>query len=267
MIVVLALSVCIGLSLGLMGGGGSILAVPVLKYAAALDAKTAIATSLVVVGTTAGVGGVRHALNGNVAWRTGAIFAATTMAGAYAGGRTASRINGTVLLVAFSAMMLLTAVMMLRGRSNASPRQTPIPVVWVTVQGLGVGFATGLVGAGGGFLIVPALVLLGGMEMHRAVGTSLMVITLKSYAAFGGYLSHVSIDVALTTSVTAAAVVGTLVGTQFAASVSATHLRKAFAVFVVVMAALILWQEVGVAFALLFAGPIALWMGWRLRNG
>ncbi len=265
--IVLALAVCIGLSLGLMGGGGSILAVPVLTYAAGLEAKTAIATSLVVVGTTAGVGGLRHALQGNVAWRTGVIFAATTMAGAYAGGRTARWIDGTVLLIAFAAMMTVTAVMMLRGRGDLSTHRSPTPLVWVTIQGLGVGFATGLVGAGGGFMIVPALVLLGGMDMHRAVGTSLMVIALKSYAAFSGYLSHVSIDVSLTGSVTAAAVVGTLVGTHFASSVPASALRKGFSVFVVFMAAVILWQEAGPIVAGVTTGPIAVWMGWKLRNG
>jgi len=95
----------------------------------------------------------------------------------------------------------------------------------------------------------------------------LMVIALKSYAAFSGYLSHVSIDVSLTGSVTIAAVIGTLVGTHFAAFVSAAALRKAFSVFVVFMAAFILWQETGAIVAAVATGPIAFWMGWRLRNG
>ena len=172
MIIVLLLSVLIGLSLGLMGGGGSILAVPVLKYVAGLEAKAAIATSLLVVGTTAGVGGWRHARQGNVAWRTGMVFAVTAMAGGYGGGLAADWFSGTVLLMLFALMMLVTSVMMLRGRGDLAPRESDIPVMLVVAEGIAVGALTGLVGAGGGFMVVPALVLLGGMEMHRAVGTS-----------------------------------------------------------------------------------------------
>ncbi len=267
MIIVVALSVLIGLSLGLMGGGGSILAVPVLKYAAGLDAKTAIATSLLVVGTTAGVGGLRHASQGNVDWRTGAIFAMSTIAGAYGGGRTAHWFSGTTLLLLFSGMMMVTAIMMFRGRGELTPRTSAIPVLLVTLEGLAVGFATGLVGAGGGFMVVPALVLLGGMDMHKAVGTSLVVITLKSYAAFLGYINHVSIDYPLAGAVTAAAVVGTLIGSQFANRVSPKALRKGFAWFVLVMATFIIWQEAGPAMAIGLIAPVGAWMGWMARNG
>ena len=267
MIAVVALSVLIGLSLGLMGGGGSILAVPVLKYVAGLEAKSAIATSLLVVGTTAGVGGLRHAKQGNVDWRTGAIFAVTAMAGAYGGGRSAHFFDGSTLLLLFAAMMLVTSVMMFRGRGEMAPREGPLPVALVSVEGLVVGFATGLVGAGGGFMVVPALVLVGGMDMHKAVGTSLIVIALKSYAAFGGYISHVSVDYPLAAAVTAAAVMGTLVGTHFAAQVSARTLRTGFAWFVLVMAGFVIWQEAGLWQSCGLILPAAGWMGWRARSG
>ena len=127
MVIVLLLSVLIGLSLGLMGGGGSILAVPVLKYVAGLEAKAAIATSLLVVGTTAGVGGWRHAKQGNVAWRTGTIFAVTAMVGAYGGGLAADWFSGPVLLMLFALMMLVTSVMMLKGRGELEPRKDDMP--------------------------------------------------------------------------------------------------------------------------------------------
>ena len=259
---VLLLSVLIGLSLGLMGGGGSILAVPVLKYVAGLEAKAAIATSLLVVGTTAGVGGWRHARQGNVAWRTGTVFAVTAMVGAYGGGLAADWFSGTVLLMLFALMMLVTSVMMLRGRGDLEPRESDIPVMLVVVEGLAVGALTGLVGAGGGFMVVPALVLLGGMEMHKAVGTSLVVIALKSFSAFAGYAAHVQIDLKLAGAVTAAAAVGTLLGSRFATRVPAKTLRKGFAWFVLIMAAFVLSQEAGIWPALGLTVPAGVWMGW-----
>lgn len=267
MVIVLALAVVIGLSLGLMGGGGSILAVPVLKYAAGLEAKAAIATSLLVVGTTAAVGGWRHARQGNVAWKTGAIFAVTAMAGAYGGGRAADFFAGETLLMLFALMMLVTSVMMLKGRGDLTPRETDIPILLVVVEGLAVGGLTGLVGAGGGFMVVPALVLLGGMEMHKAVGTSLVVIALKSFAAFAGYVAHVHIDYELAGGVTAAAVAGTLVGAHFAAQVPAQTLRKGFAWFVLLMAGFVLYRESGFAMAAGLTIPAGAWMGWMSRAG
>jgi len=264
--IVLALSVLIGLSLGLMGGGGSILAVPVLKYVAGLNAKAAIATSLLVVGTTAGVGGWRHARQGNVEWRTGAIFAGTAMMGGYGGGLAADWFSGTVLLTLFALMMLITSLMMIKGRGALAPRETDMPVMLVVVEGLVVGAMTGLVGAGGGFMVVPALVLLGGMDMHKAVGTSLVVIALKSFAAFAGYAAHVQVDVQLAGAVTVAAVMGTLVGARFSARVPAKTLRRGFAWFVLFMAAFVLSQEAGVWPALGLTVPAGTWMGWMSRR-
>ena len=246
MLLVAALATLIGLSLGLLGGGGSILAVPVLTYAAGLPAKEAIAASLLVVGTTALVALVQHARKGHVEWRTGAIFSATAMAGAYGGGLGASAFSGSTLLLLFSAMMVVTSVAMFLGRSElqANPDR-PLPVGLVVVEGVAVGGATGLVGAGGGFLVVPALVLLGGMDMHKAVGTSLLVIALKSFAAFAGHAAHVSIDVELTAMVTAAAVLGSLIGAQLSSRIPASALRKAFAGFVLLMAGYVIAREAG----------------------
>ena len=244
MILIVALSVLIGISLGLLGGGGSILAVPMLVYGADLEPKAAIATSLLVVGTTALFAMLPHAKSQNVEWRTGAIFSVTAMVGAYLGGLAASWFSGTTLLLLFAGMMLVTAVAMFRGRGELQAKDVgPLPIGLVILEGLAVGGATGLVGAGGGFLVVPALVLLGGMDMHKAVGTSLLVIALKSFAAFAGHVSHVTVDFELAGMVTIAAVFGSLAGAALAKKVPAQSLRKAFAIFVLLMAGYIVAKE------------------------
>ncbi|MCH9702999.1 MAG: sulfite exporter TauE/SafE family protein, partial [Actinomycetia bacterium] len=164
----IGLAVFVGISLGLLGGGGSILTVPLLAYVAGMDAKQAIATSLLVVGVTSAIGAISHARAGRVQWRTGLIFGGAGMAGAYGGGLLARFIPGTVLLTGFAVMMIATAVAMLRGRKNTEGAASPagaerghhLPIPTIIAEGLVVGLATGLVGAGGGFLVVPALVLL-----------------------------------------------------------------------------------------------------------
>ncbi len=239
------LAVLVGVSLGLLGGGGSILTVPLLAYVAGMDAKQAIATSLLVVGATSAVGAISHAKAGRVQWRTGLIFGAAGMAGAYAGGLLGHFIPGSVLLLGFAGMMIATAIAMLRGRKNtvAEDSARRIPVAKVIAEGLVVGLVTGLVGAGGGFLVVPALALLGGLSMPIAVGTSLVVIAMKSFAGLAGYLSSVQIDWAVAGAVTAAAVAGGLIGARLSATVNPDALRKAFGWFVLAMSSVILAQE------------------------
>jgi uncharacterized membrane protein YfcA len=242
---VIAGSLLIGVSLGVLGGGGSILTVPILVYLAGLDAKQAIATSLFVVGVTSAAGLVSHARAGRVRWRTGVLFGLAGMTGAYAGGRLAEFIPGTVLLTAFGLMMLATATAMIRGRKKApkEPRHE-LPILHVLLDGIAVGLVTGLVGAGGGFLVVPALALLGGLPMGVAVGTSLLVISMKSFAGLLGYLSSVHINWDMAILVTAAAIVGSLVGGRLAGRIPQDALRKAFGWFVVVMGVFVLGQQV-----------------------
>lgn len=242
-IAVVALSVLVGISLGLLGGGGSILTVPLLVYVAGQDPKAAIATSLLVVGITSAAGAVSHARAGRVQWRTGLVFGAAGMAGAYAGGRLGTLIDGTILLLAFALMMAATAFAMLRDSSEPEPADEQMAVGKVIVEGLVVGLVTGLVGAGGGFLVVPALVLLGGVPMGVAVGTSLVVIAMKSMAGLAGYLSGVSIDWPLALAVTAAAVVGSVVGGRLVGRISQDRLRRAFGWFVAAMSVVVLVQE------------------------
>lgn len=243
-IVVLALSILIGVSLGLLGGGGSILTVPILTYVGGMSAKAAIASSLFIVGVTSAAGSVAHARAGRVRWRTGLTFGAAGMLGAYGGGHLAAFIPGRVLMIMFGLMMAATAVAMLRKQRVVAPRTGDIPVAKVIVEGIVVGIVTGIVGAGGGFLVVPALVLLGGLEMPLAIGTSLVVISMKSFAGFAGHLEHVAINWPVTLAVTATAVIGSLVGGKLVGRIPPEALRRGFGFFIIAMAALVLAKEV-----------------------
>jgi hypothetical protein len=245
-ILTVILAAGIGVSLGLLGGGGSILAVPLFVYVAGMPAKEAIATSLLVVGATSVAGVLPHARSGRVRWRTGLIFGVAGMTGAYAGGRLAEFIPGAVLLTGFGLMMLVTATAMIIGRKGSADRPVPheLPILRVVVDGVVVGLVTGLVGAGGGFLVVPALALLGGLPMSVAVGTSLLVIAMKSFAGLAGYLSSVHINWGVAAAVSAAAILGTLAGSRLAGRVHEDVLRKAFGWFVVVMGVFVLSQQI-----------------------
>lgn len=227
----------IGLALGLLGGGGSVLAVPMLIYVAGLPDKAAIATSLVVVSGTSVVAASSHALKKNVHWRGALLFAPAAMIGAYTGGRLARYLPGSLLIGLFSAMMVLTAWAMWRGRAQeGAPQSTSQNSIWVIATlGLVVGLVTGLVGAGGGFLVVPALALVVGMPMRIAIGTSLVVIAANSASALVGYVSHVSIDLWLAAVVTMTASLGAIVGSKLATRISTQILRRSFAVLVLIM--------------------------------
>ncbi|MEU4066268.1 sulfite exporter TauE/SafE family protein [Streptomyces wedmorensis] len=248
---IVAVSLLIGVSLGILGGGGSILTVPILVYLAGQETKEAIATSLFVVGVTSIAALVPHARAHRVRWRTGLLFGAFSMAGAYGGGRVAEYVPGTVLLLAFALMMLATAAAMLRrprpGRERARSAHADLPLKHIAVEGLAVGAVTGLVGSGGGFLVVPALAILGGLPMGIAVGTSLLVIAMKSFAGLAGHLSGVSIDWGLALTVTAAAVIGSLIGGRVAGRIPQDALRKAFGWFVVAMGVFVLAQQLDTA--------------------
>lgn len=253
MIVVAALlSLVIGISLGLLGGGGSILTLPILRYVLGMEAHDAIAVSLLVVGVTSAAAVIPHALRGRVRWRTAGVFGVAGMLGAFGAGRVAHLIPSAVLLALFGAMMFVTAIAMLRGRvvTATDPKEPTGELPWMKVigEGLVVGASAGLVGAGGGFLVVPALVLLGGLPMEIAVGTSLVVISMQSLAGFAGNWGHVDIDWPIAGLITAFAVVGSFAGSALATRIAPDRLRKGFAWFVVAMAFFLLGQEVPRAF-------------------
>ncbi|HVW27862.1 MAG TPA: sulfite exporter TauE/SafE family protein [Polyangiaceae bacterium] len=237
------LSVAIGLSLGLLGGGGSILAVPVLVHVVGLAAKPAIATSLLVVSAASLAAVVVHARAGRVRYRIGATFGAASMAGAFVGGRLSELLPDGLLLGGFTSVMIVTGIMMLRKRSTGAHGPRCISNQCTAVLGVGVGLLTGIVGAGGGFVVVPALAVLGGLSMPEAIATSLLVIGANSFAGFLGQIGHVSIDPKVATAVTVAAVIGSYAGASAARRFRAESLRRGFAVFVLGMAGVMAYGQ------------------------
>jgi len=242
--------------LGLLGSGGSILTLPVLVYLFQVDPQVGTAYSLVIVGATALVGVIPKALKKEVDFETALLFGAPSIAAVYLtrayllpalpeqwGPMTKS--HG--LMVLFAVLMVLAARGMLRDKSK-TPTDSPSLARWakagiVLGEGAGVGVLTGLVGAGGGFLILPVLVLVTGMDMKRAVGTSLLIIAAKSLIGFTGDLNHLEPDWFFLIRVTLVALVGLAVGTFVAQKVTAKHLQKAFGYFVLLMGAFVLVKE------------------------
>lgn len=236
----------IGLSLGLLGSGGSILTVPVLVYLVGEPDKLAIAESLAIVGAISVFGAVRFTLKGQVEWRRVLLFGLPGMVGTALGAALSKNLPGSVQLTVFAAVMLLAAVMMFRppARSAATDERRR-PALLTALDGLAVGVLTGLVGVGGGFLIIPALVLLGGLPMGMAVGTSLAIITLNSFTGFynhaqllRGTPDHLNWSLILTFA--AIGIVGSFVGSRIGGRVSNAGLRRGFAGFLVVMGLFVL---------------------------
>ena len=254
------LALFIGGAVGLLGGGGSILTTPLLIYVLDFDAKQAITASLFVVAVTSVFGLIAHARAGRVRWKTGLIFGAAGMVGAFIGGQVGALLPGTLLLAAFSVMMGITAIAMIRGRRQVKGHgpHKGLPIFRIILDGLVVGLVTGLVGAGGGFLVVPALALLGGLPMANAVATSLLVVAMKSFAGFFGYAlqfgdgslvslnPETEINWPVTLLVTVMAVIGALISSRLIGRIHPDKLRKAFGWFVFVMAIFILSQQIGV---------------------
>lgn len=223
------LSFLIGATLGVLGGGGGILAVPLLVYGLGVDARSAIATSLFFVGATSAVGAGLAAREGRVRWKTGGLFGAASMSGAFAGGRLARLVAEQQLLGGLAVVMLVTALAMLRGRRESAERPPAMSVARVLAIGAAVGVVSGLVGAGGGFLIVPALTLFGGLAMRDAIGTSLFVISVQSFAGFGGHVGHVELALTLIAVMTTSAIVGMVLGRAIGRHLSVDGLKRGFA--------------------------------------
>jgi uncharacterized membrane protein YfcA len=236
LLVGLLLSAGIGLSLGLIGGGGSIVTVPVLVYVLGVDVHEAIAMSLAVVGVTSAVGAFLHHRNGAVHFKAGSLFGASGVVGALFGARLTYLVSPGALLLMFAALMFVAAALMLIRRSGASgaPRR---PSVWrAATAGLVVGALTGFLGVGGGFLIVPALSLFGGLDMRAAVGTSLVVIAINCAAGLVGHAAQGGFDPGIASAVAALATVGALAGSSLSRRVSPEGLKTGFALFVLAVA-------------------------------
>lgn len=246
----LVLGLLIGAALGALGGGGSILTVPALVYLLGESAQTATTGSLVIVGITALLGAVRHTRSGNVRWGTGIAFGVTGLAGSWPGSALNRQVDPDVLLLAFAALMLVAAVGMVRHTGTRSSERSPGAggrsagrVGKFVGAGLLVGFLTGFLGVGGGFIIVPALVVALDFPMTAAVGTSLLVITLNSAGALVARAGHTSFHWSLIVPFTAAAVAGSLAGARAAERTSHTTLSRAFAGLLVLVATYVAFRS------------------------
>lgn len=239
------LALFVGLTLGLLGGGGSILTVPALIFALNVDPKTAIVMSLPIVGGAALVGAVRHWRLGNVDLAIAIPFGLAAMLGAYGGAWIGRALAGQTQLVVLAIVMLAASISMFR--SAGLPERAPEAPHRVSPQllliGVVTGVLTGVVGIGGGFLLVPALVLLAAVPMRQAVGTSLFVITLNTAAGYAGYHGAVPVPWRLVLLFGAFTAIGIVGGTAFVSRVPQHALKRAFAVLLVGVAAFILWQN------------------------
>ena len=249
----LALSALIGLSLGLIGGGGSIITVPVLVYVLGVEAHDAVGMSLAVVGATSLIGSFLHYRRGAVQLKTGLIFGVAGIVGALAGSPLTRLLSPSALMLTFAMLMLVVGSLMLRRKSKPESSEFDASEqrlnVWkALLAGFGVGVLTGFLGVGGGFLIVPALVMFGGLGIKDAIGTSLFVIFLNCVAGLVGHASQNNFDWNLTALVTVLAVAGTIFGTLLAHRVEASKLQKGFAIFVLGVAVFLVAKNYSVFF-------------------
>lgn len=241
-------AILVGACLGLLGSGGAILTVPLLVYLVGHAEKQAITESLAIVGIIASAGALRAWSAGRISWAHVLLFGVPGMGGAWCGARLAVYLSGAVQLTLLALVMFGVAALMVAGTDHARAAPRPRRIA-SAAQGFGVGVVTGLLGVGGGFLIVPTLVVLGGLPMSLAVGTSLGVIALNCAAGYFKSLHELgatggSIDPRTTMLFAAVGVVGTLLGAMVGARLNQHILRRIFAVFLVLMAAYILIREV-----------------------
>jgi uncharacterized membrane protein YfcA len=250
----------IGLVLGLIGGGGSILTVPVLVYILGIDPVLATAYSLFIVGISAAVGAVRNAQKGMVDFRTGIVFAIPAFFAVYltrmfvvpaipehlfnVGDFEVTR--DVAIMVFFAIIMLLASVSMIRGRKDSGEETQEVSYNYpmIILEGIVVGFLTGIVGAGGGFLIIPALVLLAKLPMKKAVATSLMIIAIKSLIGFLGDVQNLTIDWNFLLIFSSLSIAGIFVGIYLNKFINGAKLKRGFGWFVLVMGVYIVLREV-----------------------
>ena len=239
LVLALLLAVLIGVSLATLGSGGSIITMPVLVYVAGIPAHTAVGMSLVIVGTTAAVGSCLQSRAGGFHVRAAAIFAATGAIGAFAGAKLTHLVAGDTLMAVFAGLMLLAGWRMLAPMAPATGLGE-CRLSRCAGAGLCLGVLTGFLGIGGGFLIVPALVLFAGLDMKRAVPTSLAIIAFNAAGGLAGQLRYAPFDWALTAAFLGFALAGMVGGSMLTRRVSAEGLRRGFAWAVIALGAAIL---------------------------
>jgi uncharacterized membrane protein YfcA len=248
----LALAVGVGFVLGLLGGGGSILELPIFLYVFKVPTKSAVAMSLAVVGMSAAVGFLSHWRQGTVNLRIALPFGLLAMVGAFGTAKIAHAVPDNVQLTLFVVFALSAAGFMLRdslrppaarASENSGPPPKFSPVLGF--QAVAVGVLTSLIGAGGGFVIVPALVLLAKVPVHTAVGSSLLIIAMNGLSGFIGYIGTVPIHWPLVIEFTGLAAVGAVLGTLVAPHVPQRRVKQAFAVTILVLGALVVARRIG----------------------
>ncbi|MBN2647891.1 MAG: sulfite exporter TauE/SafE family protein [Thiotrichales bacterium] len=238
----------IGITLGLLGSGGSILTVPVLTYLVGQETKVAIAGSLMIVGIISLFALLPYAKQKMVDWRTVVLFGVPGMAGAWAGAWSAHFVSDAMQMLIFTALLLVAAYFMYKPMKLSDEPHAPRAYYKILIDGFVVGGVTGLVGVGGGFLIIPALVLLGGLSMRLAVGTSLVIITIKSFAGFVGYMPvlkelNLVVDWNIILIFSAIGIIGSWLGHKISSKVDQELLKKGFAIFMVLMGLFILYKN------------------------
>lgn len=247
MIAAIGFGALIGILLGLLGGGGSILAVPALVYGAGLPLAAAVPTSLLVVGVSSVTALLPRLRAGLVRWRIAGIVGGTGAAAAFAGAAVNRLLDPRLVLAGFAGLMVVAGWRMLRGTGDTGG-DCALPgggVNWrgclpkSIAAGLGVGFLTGLFGVGGGFLIIPALVLLLGLTMPAAVATSLVIIVVNSAAGFAAHAGDATVDPRIAAGFTLAAVTGSLAAGRIAGRLPTRRLQRAFAWLVFTIAAFV----------------------------
>lgn len=255
-------SLIIGISLGLIGGGGSILTVPVLVYLFGIEPILATAYSLFIVGSTSLIGAVPKFKQGLINIKTAVIFGIPSIVAVFATRKfivpAIPRVvfnlgefevtKSLLMMLLFAVLMVFASISMIRSKEEDEDEkilsQQKFNYPLILVEGIVVGVLTGLVGAGGGFLIIPALVILSKLPMKQAVGTSLLIIAAKSLIGFTGDLSHFIMDWKLLTIVTFIAIAGILLGDWMNKKISSEKLKKGFGWFVLVMGIYIIIKEI-----------------------
>ncbi|MBZ5633323.1 MAG: sulfite exporter TauE/SafE family protein [Acidobacteriia bacterium] len=241
----LLLALLIGLSLGALGSGGSIVTLPILVYVAGIEPKAAVGMSMAIVGGTSLLGGYFHWRSGNFLLKPALLFSATGIVGAYLGSGGTHLVSSSVLLLLFSGLMLVVAARMLGGAQVLRSSDVTCSTYRCIASGFAVGLVTGFLGVGGGFLIVPALVWFAGLDAKRAIGTSLGIIAANSAAGLAGQLRYTHWDWPLTGTFLACSLIGMGLGIPIARRAPERALRKAFAIVVLAVAVAIGWQVLG----------------------
>ena len=241
----IALGFVIGLTLGFLGGGGSILTVPALVYIVGQSPQAAVTASLVIVGANATMGALFHRRQGTLNWRIALGFGGIGMVTAYISAGYSQYLSSTLLLVLFSLLMLIVAAFMILAKTP-DPNSV-LSRGWPTTlaSGAGVGMLTGFLGVGGGFLIVPALVMLVGLPIQQAVGTSLIVIAMNSLAGLLGHIQGSTFDILVISIFVITGFVGAFSGSRLARVIRPEQLRTSFAIFIFLLGLILLIDNVG----------------------